>query len=81
MNAAKRTAIVTGAGSGIGAAVTAELLGSGWRVALAGRRERPLHETVAASAAGADEALVLPTDVTDPDAVRALFAGVTDSWG
>lgn len=81
MSATRRTAIVTGAGSGIGAAVTARLLGSGWRVALAGRGEQRLRETVTATAAGGDDALVLTTDVTDPQAVRVLFERVIDAWG
>jgi NAD(P)-dependent dehydrogenase (short-subunit alcohol dehydrogenase family) len=72
-------AVVTGAGSGIGRAVTVGLLGAGYRVALAGRREQALHETLAG--AGADRALVTPTDVTDAAAVRALFERVVSEWG
>ncbi|MEV1294177.1 SDR family oxidoreductase [Pseudonocardia sp. NPDC049635] len=70
-------AVVTGAGSGIGAAVTRGLLDAGWRVALAGRRPDRL-DAVAAGHAGA---LGVPTDVTDPGSVAALFATVTDRWG
>jgi NAD(P)-dependent dehydrogenase (short-subunit alcohol dehydrogenase family) len=76
-----RVAVITGAGSGIGAAVAARLLGEGWRVALAGRRERALVQTASAAAQSPGEALVAPTDVTDPDAVHALFAGVLERWG
>jgi NAD(P)-dependent dehydrogenase (short-subunit alcohol dehydrogenase family) len=72
-------AVVTGAGSGIGRAVTVGLLGVGYRVALAGRREQALHETLAGG--GADRALVIPTDVTDAAAVRALFERVVSAWG
>jgi NAD(P)-dependent dehydrogenase (short-subunit alcohol dehydrogenase family) len=72
-------AVVTGAGSGIGRAVTVGLLGAGYRVALAGRREQALHETLAG--AGADRALVTPTDVTDAAAVRSLFERVVSEWG
>jgi len=72
-------AVVTGAGSGIGRAVTVGLLDAGYRVALAGRRERALHETLAG--ASADRALVIPTDVTDAAAVRALFERVLTDWG
>jgi NAD(P)-dependent dehydrogenase (short-subunit alcohol dehydrogenase family) len=72
-----RVAVVTGAGSGIGRQVTRALLGAGYRVALAGRREDALHET----AEGADGALVVPTDVTDPAAVAALFDRVGDELG
>ena len=70
-------AVVTGAGSGIGREVAAVLLRDGWRVALAGRREEALRET----AAGSDAALVVPTDVRDPAAIRALFGRVREAWG
>jgi NAD(P)-dependent dehydrogenase (short-subunit alcohol dehydrogenase family) len=65
-------AIVTGAGSGIGRAVALAFLRAGYRTALAGRRRVALEETAAASTGG-EGALVLPTDVTQPDSVRALF--------
>ena len=81
---AGQVAIVTGAGSGIGAAVVHGLLAAGWRVGLAGRREAALGETAhAAVAAGAaaDAALVLPTDVSREADVAAVFAAVTDAWG
>jgi NAD(P)-dependent dehydrogenase (short-subunit alcohol dehydrogenase family) len=81
MNETGRVAVITGAGSGIGAAVAARLLGDGWRVALAGRREQTLTQTASAAAQSAGEVLVAPTDVTDPDAVHALFAAVRDRWG
>jgi NAD(P)-dependent dehydrogenase (short-subunit alcohol dehydrogenase family) len=67
---ATRTAVVTGAGSGIGRAVALALLDAGWQVALAGRRAETLRET----AGGSDRGFVVPTDVTDPDSVAALFA-------
>ncbi len=66
-------AVVTGAGSGIGRAVTRGLLAAGYRVVLAGRREEPLHETLA-GIASVDAALVVATDVTDEGSVRELFA-------
>jgi NAD(P)-dependent dehydrogenase (short-subunit alcohol dehydrogenase family) len=70
---------VTGAGSGIGAAVAAALLDAGWRVALAGRRAERLHAAAAAARGG--EALAVPADVTDPASVRELFAAVRGRWG
>lgn len=75
-----KVAIVTGAGSGIGRAVALAFLGAGWRTALAGRHRDPLEETAARSGAG-DRALVVPTDVTQPDAVRALFERTVERYG
>lgn len=70
-------AVVTGAGSGLGRVITRALLADGYRVALAGRRPDALAET----AQDAPGALVIPTDVTDPDAVAALFRQVVEEWG
>jgi NAD(P)-dependent dehydrogenase (short-subunit alcohol dehydrogenase family) len=98
-----RTALVTGAGSGIGRAVAVELSAAGWRVTLAGRRHGPLEETArlaveqaaragrietsdagrtdAADAGRTETARVVPTDVTDPEAVAALFTSVREAGG
>lgn len=76
---ASRTAVVTGAGSGIGRAVALELLRAGWRVALAGRRTETLEAT-AALAPDADS-LVVRADVSDAEAVTALFTTVRDRFG
>ncbi|GHG23932.1 MULTISPECIES: SDR family oxidoreductase [Amycolatopsis] len=72
-----KTAVVTGAGSGIGRAVARALLEDGYQVALAGRRASALEET----AEGFENALAVPTDVADEQAVEALFAAVRDRWG
>ena len=74
-----KVAIVTGAGSGIGRAVSLALLKSGWSVALAGRREEQLAAT-AALGEGAP-CLVHSTDVADPDSVDALFAATQARFG
>jgi NAD(P)-dependent dehydrogenase (short-subunit alcohol dehydrogenase family) len=74
-------AVVTGAGSGLGRVIARELLGAGWHVAMAGRREHLLHETVSGAGWPADAALVVPTDVTAPDSVAALFDAVAGRWG
>jgi NADP-dependent 3-hydroxy acid dehydrogenase YdfG len=74
-----KVAVVTGAGSGIGAEVTRALAGAGYRVALAGRRADRLR-AVAAGIADAG-ALVVPTDVSDTESVAALFGAVRDQWG
>jgi NAD(P)-dependent dehydrogenase (short-subunit alcohol dehydrogenase family) len=76
----RRVAIVTGAGSGIGRAAALALLADGYRVALAGRRRDALEQAARAAEAG-PRALVVPTDVTDPAAVEALFARVKDTFG
>mgnify|MGYP002381781956 CR=1 FL=1 len=74
-----KVAIVTGAGSGIGRAVSLALLRDGWSVALAGRREAELAAT-AALGEGAP-CLVHPTDVADEASVDALFAATKDRFG
>ena len=80
MSTSPRIAVVTGAGSGIGRAVALALLAEGYHVALAGRRAEALAETEALAGAG-DRALAVPTDVTQPAAVDALFARVRETWG
>jgi len=72
-----KTAVVTGAGSGIGRAVARALLEDGYQVALAGRRADALDET----ASGFENAFAVPTDVSDEQAVEALFDAVRDRWG
>ncbi len=81
MSQPDRVAVVTGAGSGIGAAVATRLAHDGWSVALAGRREEALRDTVSAAGEAVGEARAVPTDVTDPAAVQALFADVVGAWG
>ena len=76
---ADRVAIITGAGSGIGQASALNLLADGWSVALAGRRREALEETAGLAKAG--KPLVVPTDVTDPAQVDALFAKVKSTFG
>jgi NAD(P)-dependent dehydrogenase (short-subunit alcohol dehydrogenase family) len=80
VSASARVAIITGAGTGIGKAASLALLKEGYRVALAGRRRELLDETAAESGAG-ERALVVPTDVADPAAVRALFAKTKEAFG
>ncbi len=77
----KKVAVVTGAGSGIGRAVTQALLGEGYAVVLAGRRVAALQETLDQASAGDQNALAVPTDVSDPAAVEALFAKVRERFG
>ncbi|HEX7272980.1 MAG TPA: SDR family oxidoreductase [Casimicrobiaceae bacterium] len=81
MTTHNKAAIVTGAGTGIGKAVALALLRDGYRVALAGRRREPLEATVTEAGVATGRALAVPTDVSDPESVRALFARVRDGFG
>lgn len=69
-----KVALVTGAGSGIGRAVARALAAEGWTLALMGRREAPLRETLA-------DALLLPADVADEAQVDAAFATLAQRFG
>jgi len=72
--------IVTGAGSGIGRAVSRRLAREGCRVALAGRRMESLEATLSELPADAG-AFAVPTDVTRPESVDALFEHVVQEAG
>jgi NADP-dependent 3-hydroxy acid dehydrogenase YdfG len=72
-----KSIIITGAGSGIGRLTAHTFLDAGWRVGLVGRRLGALEET----AGDNPHALVLPFDVTDPDAVEAGFTKAVAEWG
>jgi 3-oxoacyl-[acyl-carrier protein] reductase len=73
-----RVALVTGAGTGIGAAVAAHLSRLGAAVVLVGRRPEPL-ENVAAELTG--DSLVTPADVTDANAIADVVTAATDRFG
>ena len=78
MQASSKVALVTGAGSGIGAATARAFLAHDYRVVLAGRRPEPLRAI--AKEAG-DRALAVPTNVADPESVRVLFAKTKEAFG
>jgi NAD(P)-dependent dehydrogenase (short-subunit alcohol dehydrogenase family) len=80
MNESK-IALVTGAGSGIGRAVSLALQAAGYSVALAGRRADQLEQTAAAAHPGGGKMLPVPTDIGRPEAVKALFARVREEFG
>ncbi len=75
-----KIALVTGAGSGIGRTVAVALAGAGYSVALAGRRAEALEKT-REMAGGSAKMLAVPTDVSDPLAVRALFERARTEFG
>src|SRR6266851_6763071 len=75
----QKIALVTGAGSGIGRAVSLALESAGYFVVLAGRRAAELERT--AAQASHHKMLAVPTDVGSPDSVRALFARVKEAFG
>jgi NAD(P)-dependent dehydrogenase (short-subunit alcohol dehydrogenase family) len=80
MTSISKVAIVTGAGTGIGKAAALALLDDGYRVVLAGRRPAPLADVIALSGAP-ERALAVPTDVSDPDSVKALFDAALGAFG
>jgi NAD(P)-dependent dehydrogenase (short-subunit alcohol dehydrogenase family) len=77
----KKVAIVTGAGSGVGKAVGLALLREGYHVSLAGRRKDALEQVAGEAGPARSRALVVPTDVCDPEAIRALFAQTKSAFG
>ena len=74
-----KVAVVTGAGTGIGKAVSLALAKDGYAVVLAGRRADKLDET--AKEAGNAKTISVPTDVSDPESIKALFARVKKDFG
>src|SRR5580658_2571868 len=76
-----KTAVVTGAGSGIGRAVSLALQSAGYSVALAGRRPAELEAAAAAADPQGGRMLPVPTDVGKPDSVAALFAAIQTEFG
>jgi NAD(P)-dependent dehydrogenase (short-subunit alcohol dehydrogenase family) len=80
-SATAKVAIVTGAGSGIGRAVSLALLKAGWSVALAGRRADSLTVTAGLAAGAPERALAHATDVADEASVAALFEATKARFG
>ncbi len=74
-----KIALVTGAGSGVGRAISLALMGAGHSVVLAGRRRDPLEATAAEGGEG--RSLVVPTDAGDPESVKRLFDEVEKTFG
>ena len=81
MNEANKVAIITGAGSGVGRYAALALLNDGFAVVLAGRRTEALDETMALAGTNTSNTLSVPTDVTDPAAVKRLFEATKNQFG
>ena len=81
MSELQRVALVTGAGTGIGKAVALALMKEGYAVVLAGRRADKLEETATEGRAINGKSLVVPTDVSEAESIRALFARTKESYG
>ncbi|MGJ4961698.1 SDR family oxidoreductase [Bradyrhizobium oligotrophicum] len=77
--AAKKIALVTGAGTGVGRAASLALMNSGFTVVLAGRRKEMLEETAKLGPSGMS--LPVPADMTDPASIAALFDTVKSTYG
>jgi len=81
MASSDKVAIVTGAGTGIGKAVALALLREGYAVVLAGRRKELLEAGALEGKSSGSRTLVVPTDVSDPASIRALFAKTKEAFG
>ena len=77
----QKVAVVTGAGTGIGKSVALALMKEDYAVVLAGRRQDKLEETAAEGKSTGGKSLVVPTDVSDPASVKALFAKTKETFG
>ena len=76
-----KIAIITGAGSGVGRAAALALYANGYAVTLAGRRSDVLNTTVDLIQDDGERTLVVPTDVSDPESVKALFQQTCHKFG
>jgi NAD(P)-dependent dehydrogenase (short-subunit alcohol dehydrogenase family) len=81
MNSLQKVSLVTGAGTGIGRAVALALMQEGYATVLAGRRQDKLEEVAAECKSTGAQSLVIPTDVSDPAAVKTLFARTKEAFG
>ena len=77
----EKIAIVTGAGTGVGKASSLALAADGWKIVLAGRRQKLLEETASAIEASGGKAIAVPTDTADPLSVKELFQKTQTDFG
>ncbi len=76
---AKKVALITGAGTGIGRSAAISLANIGYKLVLVGRRSDPLQET--ATLCNNTDSLYLPTDVSNPDQVKSMFDKLVKHYG
>jgi NAD(P)-dependent dehydrogenase (short-subunit alcohol dehydrogenase family) len=80
-NSQSRVALVTGGGSGIGAAVAKALLSDGWKVVIAGRRQTALDSFIATVGGSAENISAIAADVTSEESVKNLFVTIQQKYG
>ena len=81
MTSDTKVALVTGGGTGIGRSAALALHGDGFQIVIAGRRPEQLVETVELADSLGPQMLAVPTDLVEPDQVRALFATTKEEFG
>ena len=81
MTTHNKVAVITGGGTGIGKATALAFIKDGYRVVITGRRAEPLEETIKAAGVDSSRMIGVPTDVGNPDAVKALFARTKAAFG
>ena len=81
MTAHNKVAVITGGGTGIGKATALAFIKDGYRVVITGRRAEPLDETIKAAGVDSSRMIGVPTDVGNPEAVKALFAKTKAAFG
>jgi NAD(P)-dependent dehydrogenase (short-subunit alcohol dehydrogenase family) len=81
MTSTQKVAIVTGAGSGIGKASALALMKEGYAVVFAGRRKEMLEAAAAEGQGTPGKSLVVQTDVSNPESIKALFAKTKETFG
>ena len=81
MTTHNKVAVITGGGTGIGKATALAFIKDGYRVVITGRRAEPLDETIKTAGVDSSRMIGVPTDVGNPDAVKALFAKTKAAFG
>jgi NAD(P)-dependent dehydrogenase (short-subunit alcohol dehydrogenase family) len=81
MNTHNKVALITGGGTGIGKATALAFIKDGYRVVITGRRQQPLDETLKEAQVDTTRLLAIAADVSNPDAVKTLFAKTLAAFG